>query len=142
MNQYKIVLANFFTSKKKFSTLCAESHAELEEKVVSIGKKNPEYVVAAYLDQELQLALRPFQMMQEKNDLSGDALENLIFIAKWRINFFGKDQLMPDFSLPGSSSIFKKVSRKKFEPSKAIKPVRRSSKGQRAPIDDIVQKAA
>lgn len=142
MKEYQIVLVNFFTEEKKFAVLRAEDHSELEEKVEALGKKNPEFVVAAYLGQELQLATRPFQMMQEKEELSDKPMERLVFIVKWRVIPTTGDQIMPDYSLPENMSIFKKATRKKFEPIQSAKPVRRTSKGERAPRVEIFQGAA
>ena len=142
MKEYQIVLANFFTEEKKFAVLRAEDHSELEEKVEALGRKNPEFVVAAYLNQELQLAARPFQMMQEKEELSDKPMERLGFIVRWRVIPTTGDQIMPDYSLPENTSIFKKATRKKFQPIQSAKPVRRTSKGERAPRVEIFQGAA
>ena len=142
MKEYQIVLANFFTEEKKFSVLRAEDHSELEEKVEALGRKNPEFVVAAYLDQELQLATRPFQMMIEKDELLDDPMLRMRFIIKWRVIPTTGDQIMPDYSLPEDTAIFKKAMRKKFQPIQSAKPVRRTSKGERAPRVEIFQGAA
>ena len=142
MKEYQIVLANFFTEEKKFAVLRAEDHSELEEKVVALGRKNPEFVVAAYLDQELQLASRPFQMLIERDELPDKPMERLAFIVKWRVIPTTGDQIMPDYSLPEDTTIFKKATRKKFQPIQSAKPVRRTSKGQRAPRVEIFQGAA
>lgn len=142
MKEYQIVLANFFTEEKKFAIIRAEDHSELEEKVVALGRKNPEFVVAAYLDQELQLASRPFQMLIERDELPDKPMERLAFIVKWRVIPTTGDQIMPDYSLPEDTTIFKKATRKKFQPIQSAKPVRRTSKGQRAPRVEIFQGAA
>lgn len=142
MKEYQIVLANFFTEEKKFAVLQAEDHSELEEKVEALGMKNPEFVVAAYLDRELQLATRPFQMMIEKNELLDDPMLRMRFIIKWRVIPTTGDQIMPDYSLPEDTAIFKKEMRKKFQPIQSAKPVRRTSKGERAPRVEIFQGAA
>ena len=142
MKEYQIVLANFFTEEKKFAILRAEDHSELEEKVEALGRKNPEFVVAAYLNQELQLATRPFQMMIEKDELPDKPMARLAFIVKWRVIPTTGDQIMPDYSLPEDTTIFKKATRKKFQPIQSAKPVRRTSKGQRAPRVEIFQGAA
>ena len=142
MKEYQIVLANFFTEEKKFAIIRAEDHSELEEKVVALGRKNPDFVVAAYLDQELRLATRPFQMMIEKDELPDKPMERLAFIVKWRVIPTTGDQIMPDYSLPEDTTIFKKATRKKFQPIQSAKPVRRTSKGQRAPRVEIFQGAA
>ena len=142
MKEYQIVLANFFTEEKKFAVLRAEDHSELEEKVEALGRKNPEFVVAAYLDQELQLATRPFQMMIEKDELLDDPILRLRFIVKWRVIPTTGDQIMPDYSLPEDTTIFKKATRKKFQPVQSAKPVRRTSKGERAPRVEIFQREA
>jgi hypothetical protein len=142
MKEYQIVLANFFTEEKKFAVLQAEDHSELEEKVEALGMKNPEFVVAAYLDRELQLATRPFQMMIEKDELLDDPMLRMRFIIKWRVIPTTGDQIMPDYSLPEDTAIFKKEMRKKFQPIQSAKPVRRTSKGERAPRVEIFQGAA
>lgn len=142
MKEYQIVLANFFTEEKKFAVLRAEDHSELEEKVEALGRKNPEFVVAAYLDRELQLATRPFQMMIEKDELLDDPISRMRFIIKWRVIPTTGDQIMPDYSLPEDTAIFKKAMRKKFQPIQSAKPVRRTSKGERAPRVEIFQGAA
>ena len=142
MKEYQIVLANFFTEEKKFAVLRAEDHSELEEKVEALGRKNPEFVVAAYLNQELQLATRPFQMMIEKDELPDKPMARLAFIVKWRVIPTTGDQIMPDYSLPEDTTIFKKATRKKFQPIQSAKPVRRTSKGERAPRVEIFQGAA
>jgi len=142
MKEYQIVLANFFTEEKKFAVLRAEDHSELEEKVEALGMKNPEFVVAAYLDRELQLATRPFQMMIEKDELLDDPILRMRFIIKWRVIPTTGDQIMPDYSLPEDTAIFKKAMRKKFQPIQSAKPVRRTSKGERAPRVEIFQGAA
>lgn len=142
MKEYQIVLANFFTEEKKFAIIRAEDHSELEEKVVALGRKNPEFVVAAYLDQELQLASRPFQMLIERDELPDKPMERLAFIVKWRVIPTTGDQIMPDYSLPEDTTIFKKATRKKFQPIQSAKPVRRTSKGERAPRVEILQGAA
>lgn len=142
MKEYQIVLANFFTEEKKFAIIRAEDHSELEEKVVALGRKNPEFVVAAYLDQELQLASRPFQMLIERDELPDKPMERLAFIVKWRVIPTTGDQIMPDYSLPEDTTIFKKATRKKFQPIQSAKPVRRTSKGERAPRVEIFQGAA
>ena len=142
MKEYQIVLANFFTEEKKFAVLRAEDHSELEEKVEALGRKNPEFVIAAYLDRELQLATRPFQMMIEKDELLDDPMLRMRFIIKWRVIPTTGDQIMPDYSLPEDTAIFKKAMRKKFQPIQSAKPVRRTSKGERAPRVEIFQGAA
>lgn len=142
MKEYQIVLANFFTEEKKFSVLRAEDQSELEEKVEALGRKNPEFVVAAYFNQELKLAIRPFRMIQEKEELSDKPMERLEFIVRWRIIPTTGDQVFPDCSLPENTSIFKRAMRKKFQPIQSSKPVRRTSKGERAPRVEIFQGAA
>lgn len=142
MKEYQIVLANFFTEVKKFAVIRAESHSELEEKIEDLGRKFPEFVLAAYLDRELQLATRPYQMMVEKDEVSDHPLSRMLFIAKWRIVSGEGEQIMPDYSLPEGTSVFKKATRKKLQPIQSAKPVRRTSKGERAPRVEIFQGAA
>ena len=142
MKEYQIVLVNFFTEKKKFAIINAEDHEELQEKVEALGRKNPECIVAAYLEKELQLAARPYQMMVEKNELTDEINARVKFLVKWKVLPFGGEQLMPDYSLPENNAIFRRATRKRFEPIQSIKPVRRTSKGQRAPRVEIFQGAA
>jgi len=142
MKEYQIVLVNFFTEKKKFAIVRAEDHSELEEKVGALGRKNPEFVVAAYFNRELQLAARPYQMMVEKEELSDDISDRMKFILKWRVLPFNGDQIMPDYSLPEDITVFKKATRKKLQTIKSSKPTRRTSKGERAPRVEIFQGAA
>ena len=83
-----------------------------------------------------------FLMMIEKDELLDDPISRLRFIVKWRVIPTTGDQIMPDYSRPEDTAIFKKAMRKKFEPIQSAKPVRRTSKGQRAPRVEIFQGAA
>lgn len=142
MKKYQIVLANFFTAEKRISTIRVKDHSELEERVEIIAKINPECVIAAYLDGEIQLATRPRLMMEEKEMVKNQgSIEQLEFFVRWRIILgSGGDQVFPDYSLPENTSSTKKPRRRKS--TQMSKPVRRTSKGKRAPHIETFQMAA
>ena len=112
MNSYKIVIVNFFTEKKKFAKLNAETHGDLEAQVEILGRKLPECVIAAYLDGELQLATRPRKMMNDKELVLNEEMEPQEFMTKWKVGLFG--QRLPDFTLPqklvqASRAVFQEI---------------------------------
>lgn len=109
MKKYKIVSAHFHTGEKKYYAVTARNLQDLENKLDSLREKEPYNVVAAYLDSDLQLILRPHQMMLDKELVKEDKMHPVEFMLAWDIKSFGidpdggisdLDQKMPDISLP------------------------------------------
>lgn len=100
MKTYLIVTSEFFIFSKKFFTSKAETFSDLEQIMEKVSQKNPTCVVAAYEGEELLLAYRPYEMMEEhKKILNGNYIDKMLFSAKWRVNPFTGEQEFPDYSL-------------------------------------------
>jgi hypothetical protein len=121
MNNYQIVLVNFFSEKKTYRTIKASDHIEADKKANLISRQNPEFVVAVYYNENLIIGLRPNGMESELKKMGNSKFEDLLkFMNRWKINpFTGTQDYLPDFSLPEDSSVFSEENLSTSEGSKS-----------------------